>query len=89
MTSPTPGGTLTSATTTFNWTPGTGGVTGYYLHIGTTAGAADLVNIGPLIGTSATATLPTNGATIYAQLQTNFSDGPSMLSSINIYTEAP
>jgi hypothetical protein len=32
--------------------------------------------------------LPTNGATIYAQLVTNFSGGATALSSINNYTEA-
>jgi hypothetical protein len=64
-------------------------VTGYYLHVGTTPGGVDLVNIGPLSGTSATVNLPTNGATIYAQLQTNFSGGAIVLSSINTYTEAP
>ena len=88
ITSPTNGSPLTGASATFDWSSGTGGVTGYYLHVGTTSGAADLVNIGPLVGTSATVTLPTNGATIYAQLVTNFSGGATALSSINNYTEA-
>jgi hypothetical protein len=87
ITSPTNGSTLTGASTTFTWSAGTGGVTGYYLHVGTTPGGVDLVNIGPLSGTSATVTLPTSGATIYAQLQTNFSGGAIELSSINTYTE--
>jgi hypothetical protein len=89
ITSPTNGSTLTGASTTLTWSAGAGGVTGYYLHVGTTPGGADLVNIGPLSGTSATVNLPTNGATIYAQLQTNFSGGAIVLSSINTYTEAP
>jgi hypothetical protein len=87
ITSPTNGSMLTGASTTFTWSAGTGGVTGYYLHVGTTPGGVDLVNIGPLSGTSATVTLPTSGATIYAQLQTNFSGGAIELSSINTYTE--
>jgi hypothetical protein len=88
ITGPTNGSTLTGASTTFNWSAGSGGATGYYLHVGTTPGAADLVNIGPLSGTSATVTLPTSGATVYAQLQTNFSSGLILLSSIDTYTEA-
>jgi len=87
ITSPTNGSTLTGASTTFTWSAGAGGVTGYYLHIGTTSGGSNLVNIGPLVGTSATVDLPTDGATIYVQLQTSFSGGSSMLSSINNYTE--
>ena len=35
ITSPSPSSTLTSATTTFTWSPGSGVVTAYYLHIGT------------------------------------------------------
>ena len=62
ITSPTPGSTLTWATTTFGWTAGTGGVTGYYLHIGTTPGTGDLVNMDVGAKLSATVTLPTNGA---------------------------
>jgi hypothetical protein len=62
-------------------------VTGYYLHIGTSPGAADLVNIGPLSGTSATVNLPTNGATIYVQLETHL--GGTILESNNTNTEAP
>ena len=70
ITSPAPGSTLTSASTTFTWSAGSAGTTGYYLHVGTSLGAANLVNIGPLSGTSATVNLPTNGATIYVELQT-------------------
>ncbi len=85
ITSPTPGGTLTSATTTFSWTPGTGGVTGYYLHIGTTPGTGDLVNMGVGTDTSATVTLPTNGAEIYVQLETHF--GSTVVENDNTYYE--
>jgi hypothetical protein len=85
ITSPVPGSTLTSATTTFSWSAGTGGVTGYFLHVGTTPGAGDLVNIGPLSGTSATVNLPTDGATIYIQLETHI--GGTILENNNTYTE--
>ncbi|HMG84947.1 MAG TPA: kelch repeat-containing protein [Terracidiphilus sp.] len=67
MTSPAPGSTLTGATTTFTWTAGSG-ATAYYLFIGTAPGGYDLVNIGPKAVTSATVSLPTNGATIYVRL---------------------
>ena len=87
MTSPSPGGTLTSASTTFTWNAGTGGVTGYYLWVGTSPGTANLVNIGPLSGTSANVTLPTNGATIYVQLWTVI-NGATLLSNSYTYTEA-
>ena len=45
-------------------------MTGYYLWIGSTPGGYDLVNIGPLSGTSTTINLPTNGATVYVRLWT-------------------
>ena len=69
MASPSPGSTLTSALTTFTWNAASGSVT-YGLNVGTTSGGADLVNIGPLAGTSTTVTLPTGGATIYVRLWT-------------------
>jgi len=83
--SPGPGSTLTSASTTFTWSAGTGGVTGYFLHVGTMPGAADLVNMGVGTSTSATVTLPTNGATIYVQLETHF--GGAVFENNNTYTE--
>ena len=71
ITSPTPGSTLTSASTTFTWNAGPVGTTGYGLNVGTTGvGSADLVNIGPLSGTSVTVNLPTNGTTIFVRLWT-------------------
>ena len=85
ITSPAPGSTLTSASTTFTWSGGSAGTTGYYLHVGTSPGAADLVNIGPLSGTSATVNLPTDGATIYVELQTVI-NGSSLFNSYT-YTE--
>jgi hypothetical protein len=88
MSTPTPGSTLTSASTTFTWNPGVGGATGYYLWVGTSVSANNLVNIGPLSGTSATVTLPTNGATIYVELWTKLSSG-ALISNSYTYTEAP
>jgi len=85
--SPTPGGTLTSASTTFTWSAGSAGTTGYGLNVGTTGvGSADLVNIGPLSGTSVTVTLPTNGVTIYVRLWTIL-NGTTYLYNDYTYTE--
>src|SRR5208282_3962971 len=86
ITSPINGSTLTSASTTFTWNAGSGGVTGYYLWVGTSPGTADLVNIGPLSGTSATVSLPANGAPIYVQLWTVI-NGATFLSNSYTYTE--
>jgi hypothetical protein len=86
ITSPTPGSTLTSASTTFTWNVGPTGTTGYGLNVGTSFGAADLVNIGPLSGTSVTVNLPTNGATIYVRLWTIL-NGTTYLSNNYTYTE--
>jgi hypothetical protein len=85
MASPTPG-TLTSASTTFTWNAGSAGTTGYYLNVGTSPGGANLVNIGPLSGTSTTVNLPTNGATIYVRLSTVF-NGTTELSNDYTFTE--
>jgi hypothetical protein len=88
ITSPTPGSTLTSASTTFNWSAGSGGTIQYYLWVGSTAGGSDLVNEGPLTGTSATVNLPTNGATIYVRLWTFINGGAKQLDNDYNYTEA-
>ena len=87
ISSPTPGGTLASASTTFTWNPGPAGTTGYGLNVGTLPGGADLVNIGPLSGTSVTVNLPSNGATIYVRLWTELS-GPTYLYNDYTYTES-
>ena len=86
ITSPTPGTTLTGASTTFTWAAGTGGVTGYYLHVGTSLGAGDLVNMSVGTNTSAAVTLPTAGATIYVQLETHF--GSTVVENYNTYRAA-
>ena len=72
---------VAGASTTFTWSAGTGGVTGYYLRVGTSPGTDNLVGIGPLSGTSATVNLPTNGAPIYVQVQTAFSNGTAVFSA--------
>jgi hypothetical protein len=84
--SPTPGSTLTGASTTFTWSAGSAGTTGYGLNVGTSLGGADLVNIGPLSGTSTTVTLPTSGAKIYVRLWTIF-NGTTYLDKDYSYTE--
>ena len=87
ITSPAFGTTLPSGSTTFTWNAGTGGVTGYYLWVGTSPGTDNLVGIGPLSGTSATVSLPANGATIYVRLWTVI-NGSTFLSNSYTYTAA-
>ncbi len=68
LTSPDLQAWLPFGTVTFTWTPGTN-VTAYYLWIGTTQGAHDLVNYGTTTGTSYTATnLPSDGSALYVRL---------------------
>src|ERR1035441_6605790 len=86
ITSPTPGSTLTSASTTFTWNAGSAGTTGYFLNVCTSFGGANLVNIGPLSGTSTTVNLPTNRATIYVRLWTVL-NGTTRLYNDYTYTE--
>ena len=86
ITSPAPGSTLTSASTTFTWNAASGSVAGYILWVGTTPGGYDLANMGPISGTSATVNLPTNGATIYVRLWT-FINGMTPLHNDYTYTE--
>jgi Chitobiase/beta-hexosaminidase C-terminal domain len=73
LTSPTPSITLTGSGVTFTWTTAPA-ATGYILSLGTTgAGSYDLYYSGSVTVDSATVNnLPTNGATIYARLTTNF-----------------
>jgi hypothetical protein len=69
LTTPTPGSTLAGSNVTFTWTAG-GGVTSYYLYLGTTgAGSDNLYSSGTTTATSVNVTgLPTTGAKIYATL---------------------
>jgi uncharacterized repeat protein (TIGR02543 family) len=89
ITSPAPGSALTTAATTFAWSPGPVGTTSYSLNVGTTGvGSADLVNIGPLplSPTSVTVNLPTNGTKIYVRLWTIL-NGTTYLANDYTYTE--
>ena len=68
MTSPANGATFNSGTVTFNWSSGTG-ASGYWLYLGNSPGANDLLDQNQ--GTSLTRTvsgLPTDGRPIYATL---------------------
>jgi hypothetical protein len=85
LTSPTSGSTLTAASTTFTW-QSNGSTTPVYLWVGSTAGAYDLVGAGPFTGTSATVTLPTNGATVYATLWSTLNG--ALVSTTATYKEA-
>jgi hypothetical protein len=67
ITSPANGSQLGS-TQTFTWAYN-GSTDPVYLHIGSTPGGVDLVNIGPITGGSTTVNLPTDGATIYVTLE--------------------
>jgi hypothetical protein len=68
LTTPTPGSTLSGASATFSWTAG-GGVTEYWLEVGTTgAGSHDVYNSALMVTSVNVTNLPTNGATVYARL---------------------
>ncbi len=71
ITSPTPGTTLPGRSATFLWTANGTTVNDWWLHIGTTQGALDLLDTGSLGRTtlSTTATgLPTNGNLVWVRL---------------------
>ena len=87
MTSPAPSSTLTSAATTFTWSAGSGGVTGYYLWVGTSPGTANLGGYTAPPGLSVTVNVPTTGATIYVRVWTQI-NGTTMLYNDYTYTEA-
>jgi len=74
LTSPTPGGTLTSASATFTWTAASSGEQGYWLFLGTTGvGSKNLYDSGQQAATSATfSNLPTDGVKIYARVYTRY-----------------
>ena len=67
MLSPVPGTTFSSATTTFNWSAGGSG--GYWLSVGTSAGASDIYNSRALKVRSITVNnLPVDGSTVWVRL---------------------
>jgi hypothetical protein len=65
---PAHGAANVGAPTTFQWSAVTG-VQAYYLYVGTTPGAKDVVNTGETLNTSYTKPLP-DGQTLYARLWT-------------------
>jgi hypothetical protein len=71
ITSPTPGSQFAGSSVTFTWSAG-GGLSGYWLDLGTApsgANAKNLYSSGPTSATTVTVNgLPTNGETIYATL---------------------
>jgi hypothetical protein len=71
LTSPATGSTLTSSTATFQWSAGVG-VAQYWLYVGSSPGAFDIVNRGMGSGLSTVASgLPTSGQTLYVRLHSN------------------
>ena len=76
LTSPLQGATLSGTTVTFKWSAATGGVSGYFLHLGTSGpGSLNLLNSAeyPTSTTSVTVNnLPVNGGTIYARVFTDY-----------------
>jgi hypothetical protein len=69
--SPLNGQTNVSANTTFQWTSAPGAL-GYYLYVGATQGAKDVVNTGEIQGTSYTVTTPLPAGTVlWARLWTD------------------
>jgi hypothetical protein len=68
ITSPSPGSTLASSSTTFQWTSAAG-VTNFYLSVGTSLGGFDIYGqyLGLDLSTPVTA-LPTDGSTLYVRL---------------------
>ena len=68
ITSPTPGSLLPGQTVTFSW-PGGKGPTDYQLLVGTTQpGSGDILNTHSTHETSATVTVPANGADVFVRL---------------------
>ena len=85
LTTPTPGSTLPGSSISFGWTAGAGAA-GYWIDVGSTAGAHDYYSSGNL-GTVLTTTvvgLPTNGTTVYVTLYSLI--GGSWLSNGYSYT---
>lgn len=69
ITSPTPNTALPATTVTFEWVAGGELVTEWSLQVGTSQGAFDLHDSGPLAGTSRTVSgLPLDGGSVFARL---------------------
>ena len=85
LTTPTPGSTLPGSSVTFGWTSGAG-ASGYWIDVGSTAGAHDYYssgNLGNVLSTTVVG-LPTNGTTVYVTLYSLI--GGSWLSNGYSYT---
>ena len=70
ITIPTPGNTLTGSSETFTWTANSSTVTEWWLYVGTSADAKNILDSGSL-GTSTSITvnnLPVDGSTLYVTL---------------------
>ena len=75
ITSPVPGGTLPSSSTTFQWSAGTG-VADRYLSVGSTPGGGQF--FAAYVGNASSqqvSGLPTNGSTVYARLSSWINGG--------------
>jgi hypothetical protein len=70
LSSPSCGSTLAGSAVVFTWTDNGAGVTDWWLYLGTSQGASDLLESGDLSGgtTVSVSGLPTDGQTIYVRL---------------------
>src|SRR5688572_24075954 len=73
LTAPANGGSDVEPRVTFTWNA-VPGAQAYYLYVGTTPGAKDVVNTGEIQATQYPATLA-GGATFHARLHTKFASG--------------
>ncbi len=88
ITSPTPGTTLSGSSVNFTWAANGTSVSQWWIHVGTTQGAADLFDSGSLGGALSTTIsgLPTSGGAVWVRLW--YLD-PSSWKSIDVqYTAA-
>jgi hypothetical protein len=69
ITTPVPSSSLSGSSVTFDWTAGSG-ATGYWIDVGSMAGAHDIYSSGNLgnVLTTSVSGLPTNGSTVYVTL---------------------
>ncbi|MGB0111004.1 MAG: hypothetical protein WBP52_21105 [Terriglobales bacterium] len=99
ITSPTSGSTLSGDTPTFDWSAATN-ASGYWIAVGSTAGAQDIYQHGPISGLTFTLPvpgsapygytyggLPKNGSTIYVTLYSDI--GGQWLSTSSSYASGP
>ncbi|MDY8135522.1 hypothetical protein [Aquimarina sp. 2201CG5-10] len=90
ITSPAPGTTLTGSIANFEWSAGAGTITSYELVIGTDVGFRDLYQSGVSGDLTASASVPTDGSTLYVRLW-YFDSDPAVNAWLNVnytYTAA-